>query len=91
MSDYKLAETKNFIKSINSDLNKKKHYEEIKSKIYPILKENPFKLENVKQLKGNFKGVLHFRMGNYRLFYVVDTDKRIVIILDFIHRKDAYR
>jgi len=31
------------------------------------------------------------RIGNYRIIYVVDDDRKIVKILDLGHRKDIYR
>ncbi|HAQ61921.1 TPA: hypothetical protein DCR49_07985 [Candidatus Delongbacteria bacterium] len=30
-------------------------------------------------------------MGNYRLFYMIENEKILVIILDISDRKDAYK
>jgi mRNA interferase RelE/StbE len=63
----------------------------IKQDIYPVLRNNPFFGPNIKRLKGELSSIYRYRIGNYRLFYSVDTEKRLVFILDLEQRKDAYR
>ncbi|MBR7064286.1 MAG: type II toxin-antitoxin system RelE/ParE family toxin [Treponema sp.] len=90
MYNYKIAETENFSKKIVL----KKYssiYEKIKNYVYPILKENPFYGPNIKKLKGVYKNVYRYRVGNYRLFYTVSQREIIVFIWDVEARKDAYR
>jgi len=41
------------------------------------------------QLKGEFKGLRKFRVGNYRVIYTIKENG--VIILKIGHRKDVYR
>ena len=86
---FKIAETKTFLK-IKEKL-PPKLYETIKTIVYPQLRENPYFGTNIKKLKGEFDGVYRYRIGNYRLFYVIDDEKVIVIILDLRQRKDAYK
>ncbi len=43
------------------------------------------------QLKGKYTGLFKFRIGNYRLVYSIDHNKRIINGIYFAHRKDAYR
>ena len=86
---FKIAETKTFLK-IKEKL-PPKLYEKIKTIVYPQLRENPYFGTNIKKLKGEFDGVYRYRIGNYRLFYVIDDEKVIVIILDLRQRKDAYK
>ncbi|MFC1946806.1 type II toxin-antitoxin system RelE/ParE family toxin [Chloroflexota bacterium] len=43
------------------------------------------------QLKGKYSGLFKFRIGNYRLAYSIDHNKRIINVVYFAHRKDAYR
>jgi mRNA interferase RelE/StbE len=40
--------------------------------IYPILRNNPFFGVNIKKLKGEYKDIYRFRIGDYRLFYKVN-------------------
>jgi mRNA interferase RelE/StbE len=87
--DFKIAETKTFGKSkkkINDKL-----YQKINDIVYPQLRNNPYFGTNIKKLKGRFEGFYRYRIGNYRLFYLIDDTKVIVFIIDFKHRKDAYR
>ena len=34
---------------------------------------------NKKKLKGDFKGYYRYRIGNYRLFYLIEKKKKLVI------------
>ncbi len=86
---YNIAETKNFQK-IKSKINPK-IYEKIKTIVYPQLKENPFFGSNIKKLKGDFEGYYRYRIGNYRLFYLIKEDKVLVVVVDLRHRQGAYR
>jgi len=86
--DFKIAETKEFKKNIKKlDT---KIYIKIKSIVYPQLKKNPFYGTNIKKLKGDYEGVYRYRVGNYRLFYIIESDKVIVIITSISHRQGAY-
>ena len=86
--NFKIAETKNFQK-IKKNINKKL-YDKISSIVYPQLKTNPYYGPNIKKLKGEFEGYYRYRIGNYRLFYLIDDDKILVIVVDFKHRQNAY-
>ena len=88
MSNFQIAETKAFEKlkeKIDSKL-----YIKIKNIVYPQLKSNPFYGTNIKKLKGEFEGYYRYRIGNYRLFYLIVNDKVLVAIVDFRHRQNAY-
>ena len=88
MVKYKIAETENYSKKIN--LKKFNHlYQKISQDIYPMLRNNPFFGINIKKLKGDFKNVYRFRIGEYRLFYKVE--EAIIFVLDIENRKDAYK
>ena len=51
---------------------------------------NPFYGPNIKKLKGEFEGFYRFRIGKYRLFYVIQENELLVISVDIEKRKDAY-
>ncbi len=88
LSNFKIAETKTFEKSKKKI--DKKLYEKIKSFVYPQLRENPFYGSNIKKLKDNLEGYYRYRVGNYRLFYLIEDEKLIVVVVDFKHRQKAY-
>ena len=88
MCKFKIAQTKEFEKNIQKlDA---KIYTKIKNIVYPQLRKNPFFGPNIKKLKGEYEGVYRYRLGNYRLFYIVENEKVIVIVTSISHRKNAY-
>ena len=87
--NFQIAETNTFEKSKKRI--SPKLYQKITNIVYPQLRENPDFGTNIKKLKGQFEGFYRYRIGNYRLFYIIDDEKVIVFIIDFQHRKDAYK
>ena len=90
MANYKIAETETFEKKIKT-LKYKNLYSKITDYVYPILRTNPFFGPNIKKLKGDFKEIYRFRIGDYRLFYKISEETVIVFIVDIESRKDAYQ
>lgn len=88
MFDFEIAETREFQKKIKKV--DAKIYIKIKNIVYPQLRSNPFYGTNIKKLKGEFEGVYRYRIGNYRLFYMIEEDKVIVIVTTIVHRQNAY-
>jgi mRNA interferase RelE/StbE len=86
--DFQIAETKNFEK-IKQKIDHKL-YIKIVNNVYPQLKSNPFYGTNIKKLKGKFEGYYRYRVGKYRLFYLIEDDKVLVIVTDFRHRQNSY-
>ena len=90
MTKYRIAETETFEKKIKS-IKYKSLYKKIKEYVYPILRKNPYFGSNIKKLKGNYKDLYRFRIGDYRLFYKISEDTVSVFIIDIETRKDAYK
>ncbi|AFG36568.1 addiction module toxin, RelE/StbE family [Spirochaeta africana DSM 8902] len=90
MTRYRIAETATFRKKIGTQ-KYKSLYKKIHEYVYPLLRTNPFFGPNIKKLKGEYKDVYRYRIGNYRFFYTIDEDTVIVFIIDIAARKDAYR
>jgi len=88
LSKFQIAETSTFEKSKKKI--DKKLYEKIKKFVYPQLRENPFFGSNIKKLKDNLEGYYRYRVGNYRLFYLIEDEKLIIVVVDFKHRQQAY-
>ena len=59
--------------------------------IYPQLRGNPFLDPNIKKLKGYDPSTYRYRIGRYRLFFVVDQAEHVVFMLSVDDRRDAYR
>jgi mRNA interferase RelE/StbE len=89
LSEFRIAESKTFTKrkkKIDPAL-----YSKIKDVVYPQLCQNPYFGANIKKLKGDFTRYYRFRIGNYRLFYLVEEEKILIVVVDLRHRQHAYR
>ena len=89
LNRFEIAETETFQRSI-SKREISKIYNKIKTYVYPQLRINPFFGKNIKKLKGEFKDVYRYRIGEYRLFYQVAEKQIWIFIMDIVKRKDAY-
>ena len=89
LNRFEIAETETFQRSI-SKREISKIYNKIKTYVYPQLRINPFFGKNIKKLKGDFKDVYRYRIGEYRLFYQVAEKQILIFIMDIVKRKDAY-
>ena len=90
LNKFKIAETDTFVSKL-SDPKFSKVYKKISDYVYPQLRENPFFGSSIKKLKGDFEGLYRYRVGNYRIFYKIENNQVLVIILDIDDRKDAYK
>ena len=61
------------------------------SHVYPQIRTQPFYGANIRKLRGYSAGVWRYRIGNYRIFYTVDENDRVVSLVTIEHRKDAYQ
>ena len=90
---YRVFETLQFqedIKEIQWNFQKKLYFK-IKNYIYPQLKNNPFYGSNIKKLKNWSPPTWRYRIGNYRLFYEIEDNEKIVFITALELRKNAYK
>lgn len=47
--------------------------------------------EKGKTLKGNFKGTIRYRVGDYRIITDIQEDKLIILVLTVEHRSSVYK
>jgi mRNA interferase RelE/StbE len=45
---------------------------------------------NIKALKGEYKGLYRYRIGDYRIIYSVEDDRVQVFVIAIAHRSQAY-
>jgi mRNA interferase RelE/StbE len=88
--EFKIAETATFRKGVETR-RFQQYYKKLIENAYPRLKVNPYYGPNIKRLKGDLKSVFRYRIGDYRLFYTVDPQKKYVYILALENRKDSYK
>lgn len=88
---YKIFETNEFISCVEKL--PRKDNELIKKKltfyVYPQLKQEPHWGINIKKLHGYDPETWRYRIGRYRLFYIIE--KQVVSMISMDHRKDAYK
>lgn len=93
MSDsFKIFETDQFLKDLRH-LNIKENdskYQKIKRYVYPQLQLNPYHGKNIKKLQNWKPETWRYRIGNFRLFYIVDDLVKIISIIAFEPRDKAY-
>lgn len=93
MDRFKIFETEQFSKDLESDFSGQQ--ERIKNKlstyIYPQLRQQPYFGKNIKKLKDYKPQTWRYRIGDYRFFYTIDDDKRIVFMISADNREDAYK
>ena len=65
--------------------------QKLDSFVYPQIKAEPFWGNSIKKLRGCNPETWRYRIGKFRLFYIMDPDENIVFILTVDYRKDAYR
>ncbi|MBI5729680.1 MAG: type II toxin-antitoxin system RelE/ParE family toxin [Ignavibacteriales bacterium] len=92
MNNYHIFETNEFIKKIEKISNRDKSFIEKKllQHIYPQLQEEPHYGNNIKKLIDYKPETWRYRIGKYRLFYVIDESEKTIYVLSIDLRKDAY-
>ncbi len=77
-------ETLKYLKKLDRTTAKK-----IVAKVKNYLIQDPAKLGL--PLKGTLKGLYRYRIGDYRIIYVIDQAEKKIIILNVNHRKKIYK
>lgn len=93
MSKFRIFETEEFQKRLTklSAADQKLIKTKLTEYAYPQLKEEPFFGTNIKKLKGYDPDTWRYRIGNYRVFYIIENEEKIIYILTLDARKDAYK
>ncbi len=93
MSEFRVFETDEFLKKLKKmpepdiDFLRRK----LDSFVYPQIKKEPFWGNNIKKLKEYTPETWRYRIGRFRLFYIVDQKEQIIYILTIDDRKKAYQ
>jgi len=92
-SEFRVFETDEFRKKLKKLSRKDSDFLQRKCRehVYPQLRENPFLGPNIRKLKGYTPDTWRYRVGDFRLFFLVDQASRIVFLLSVDDRRDAYR
>lgn len=92
MNNYKIFETNEFQKGTAKTTKQDKSFikNKLRQYIYPQLREEPHYGNNIKKLVNYKPETWRYRIGKYRLFYVIEETEKIIYILSIDLRKDAY-
>ncbi len=92
LNKYKIFETDEFMKIINKISERDKSFIEKKltQYVYPQLKDEPHYGNNIKKLVNYKPETWRYRIGKYRLFYIINEEDNIVFVISIDLRKDAY-
>jgi mRNA interferase RelE/StbE len=90
---YRIFETEEFLKKLKKPDQQDQIFiqSKLRSHIYPQIGAEPFFGKNIKKLKGYIPETYRYRIGKFRLFYIVDHTESMIYILTVDYRKDAYR
>jgi mRNA interferase RelE/StbE len=93
LDSYRIFETDEFIRGVEALNTRDKTFitKKLASYIYPQIASEPFFGRNIKKLKGYSPDTWRYRIGMYRIFYILNKEEKIIYILTIDHRKDAYR
>ena len=89
-SNYAVAESESFRKSLRKNKTLARLYPRIRDVVYPLLRREPHFGPNIKRLQGEFDDFYRYRLGDYRLFYTIDEQQTVVIIADLRSRQASY-
>ncbi|MCP4186988.1 MAG: type II toxin-antitoxin system RelE/ParE family toxin [Gammaproteobacteria bacterium] len=90
---YDLFETDEFSKSLGK-LQKRDRtliQNKLKEYVYPQIKSEPHFGVNIKKLRDYSPNTWRYRIGNYRVFYTIDENDQLILLLVVENRDKAYR
>ncbi len=92
MGDYRIFETSEFLKKIEKISQRDKSFiqNNLTQYIYPQIKDEPHYGNNIKKLVNYNPETWRYRIGRFRLFYVIDESDKIIYLISIDLRKDAY-
>ena len=92
LDNYRIFETDAFIKNLKKIDNRNRTLiqNKLHSKIYPQLKTEPHYGNNIKKLINYSPETWRYRIGDYRVFYEIKDEIRIINIISVNSRQGAY-
>ncbi len=93
MNNYRIYETAEFLSNLDRlDSGQKRFIEsKLKNYIYLQLRAQPHYGPNIRKLRDYTPDTWRYRLGQFRLFYGIDENKRVVNIVTIDYRKDVYK
>lgn len=91
-SEFRLFETDEFLKCLGKLPREESDFlqQKLREYVYPQLRKNPFLGINIRKLKGYTPDTWRYRIGRFRVLYLVDQPDHTVFVLLANYRRDAY-
>ena len=92
-SRYRIFETRQFLRDLGrlGPAAQKRLEAKLRQHVYPVLCDNPHFGPNIKRLKNWEPPTWRYRVGDWRFFYEIDEQDRVVSMTAADHRRQAYR
>lgn len=93
MSDYRIFETEQFQDDLKSIIKagRARIVERLRDIVYSQLRKRPRFGSNIRKLKGYSPETWRYRIGDWRFFYEIEEEEKIVYIITGSHQGSAYR
>jgi len=93
LPDFRIFQTDEFLGKLSKLPGNESEFLEKKLKdyVFPQLRVEPFHGQNIRKLRDYTPETWRYRIGNYRLFYIINHNEMIIYLLTIDLRKDAYR
>ena len=90
---YRIFETDGFKDDLTQDFGgrRDKILRKLQAYVYPQLAVQPRLGSNIRKLRDYSPETWRYRIGEYRFFYQIDEQKKIIFMIAADHRKQAYR
>jgi len=90
---YRIFETRQFLRDLSrlGPAAQQRLEAKLRQHVYPVLRGNPHFGPNIKRLKSWEPPTWRYRVGDWRFFYEIDEQDRVVSMTAADHRRQAYR
>ena len=90
---YRIFETDGFCDDLQQDFGglQQKIKSKLRNYVYPLLRAQPRLGKNIRKLKEYSPETWRYRIGEYRFFYQINEEEKIIFMIAAEHRKQAYR
>ena len=91
--NYRIFETDGFSDDLKKDFGgrQQKIKAKLRTYVYPQLRVQPHLGNNIRKLKEYSLETWRYRIVEYRFFYQIDEEEKIIFMIAAEHRKQAYR
>lgn len=93
LSNFCIFETDEFMKKLGNFSSRDATFlrNKLDDYVYPQINSEPFWGKNIKKLQGYSPDMWRYRIGMFRLFYIVDKKEKTIYIITIDNRKDSYK